>query len=111
MSAVGQLRDLAPKTTFCTHIMVNFPTESHDDFLHSLAIADGFDEVLFLQYSENPDTAAAGLFPKVSEDEAGRRLDMASNYANRRRDRSSAVIKDFNCDTPYNLLRVPRPGI
>jgi tRNA A37 methylthiotransferase MiaB len=104
MDAVGQLRDIAPQTTFCTHIMVNFPTEDHDDFLMSLAVADGFDEVLFLHYSDNQDTAAADLFPKVPEPEVRRRLDMASDYANRCKRGRGAVIKDFNCDIPYNLL-------
>jgi threonylcarbamoyladenosine tRNA methylthiotransferase CDKAL1 len=104
MDAVGQLRDVAPRTTFCTHIMINFPTESHDDFLMSLAIADGFDEVLFLHYSDNQDTAAASLLPKVPEAEVRRRLNMASDYANHCKRGRSAVIKDFNCDIPYNLL-------
>jgi MiaB/RimO family radical SAM methylthiotransferase len=104
MEAVGQLREVAPGTTFCTHILINFPTESHDDFLMSLAVADFFDEALFLHYSDNPGTAAAGLFPKIPESEAHRRLDMASDYANHCKRGRSAVIQDFNCDTPYNLL-------
>jgi threonylcarbamoyladenosine tRNA methylthiotransferase CDKAL1 len=104
MDAVLQLRDAAPGTTFCTHIMINFPTESHDDFLRSLAIADGFDEVLFLHYSDNQDTTAAGLLPKVPEPEVLRRLDMASDYANHCKPGRSAVIKDFNCDIPYNMV-------
>jgi len=103
MEAVGQLRDIAPQTTFCTHMMINFPTEDHDDFLMSLAVADGFDEVLFLHYSDNQDTAAAGIFPKVSGSEVRRRLDMASDYANSCKRGRGAVIKDFNCDIPYNL--------
>jgi threonylcarbamoyladenosine tRNA methylthiotransferase CDKAL1 len=101
--AVQQLRSIAPRTTFCTHILINFPTESHDDFLRSLALADHFDEAFFLHYSDNRGTPAAGLLPKVTEREAKRRLDTASDYANRRG--RSAVIKDFNCDTPYNALR------
>ncbi|MEJ2723033.1 MAG: radical SAM protein [Deltaproteobacteria bacterium] len=105
MEAVRELHEVAPRTTFCTHIMINFPTESHDDFLKSLAVADGFDEVLFLHYSDNQDTAAARILPKVSEPEVRRRLDMASHYANHWRRGQSAVIKDFNCDIPYNMLR------
>ncbi|TFG93236.1 MAG: radical SAM protein [Syntrophobacterales bacterium] len=111
MEAVGQLRAAAPETTFCTHIMVNFPTESPDDFLQSLAVADAFDEVLFLNYSDNQDTAAAGLFPKVPEPEVNRRLDMASDYANRCKRGRSAVIKDFNCDAPYNLLNATKDRV
>jgi len=101
--AIRQLRDAAPETIFCTHIMVNFPTESHDDFLLSLALADDFDEALFLHYSDNQDTAAAGLLPKVPEAEVRRRLDMASDYANHCKPGRSAVIEDFNCDIPYNM--------
>lgn len=106
MEAVRQLREAAPGTTFCTHIMINFPTESHDDFLKSLAIADGFDEVLFLHYSDNRDTGAAALQPKVPEPEVRRRLDIASDYANNRKQGRSAVIRDFNCDAPYNIRRI-----
>ncbi len=105
IEAVQQLRGVAPQTTFCTHIMINFPTESHDDFLMSLAAADGFDEVIFLHYSENQGTIAASILPKVSEPEVLRRLEMASDYANHCKHGRSAVIKDFNCNIPYNKLR------
>jgi threonylcarbamoyladenosine tRNA methylthiotransferase CDKAL1 len=104
MEAVQQLRGVAPQTTFCTHIMINFPTESHDDFLMSLTVADGFDEVLLLHYSDNQGALAASILPKVSEPEVRRRLDMASDYANHCKRGRSAVIRDFNCDIPYNML-------
>jgi tRNA A37 methylthiotransferase MiaB len=104
MGAVRELHDIAPRTTFCTHIMINFPQESHDDFLMSLRVADGFDEVIFLHYSDNENTGAANLLPKVPEPELRRRLDMASDYANHFKRGRSAVIKDFNCDIPYNML-------
>jgi tRNA A37 methylthiotransferase MiaB len=85
--------------------MINFPTESRRDFLSSLAVADDFDEVVFLHYSDNNGTSAADLHPKVGETEVRQRLEIASEYANRwKRGRSAAVIKDFNCTTPYNLL-------
>ena len=104
MGVVRQLRATAPQTIFCTHIMINFPTESHDEFLSSLAVADDFDEVVFLHYSDNRGTPAAELAPKVALSEAQRRLDMASAYANRfPRRGSAAVIEDFDCATPYNL--------
>lgn len=104
MAAVRDLCGAAPETIFCTHIMINFPTESHEDFLQSLAVADGFDEVIFLHYSDNRGTPASELFPKVPEAEVRCRLDMASDYANHRKRGRSAVITDFNCDIPYNLL-------
>ncbi len=100
MGALRRLHAMAPQTTICTHMMINFPTETHEDFLDSLTGADEFDEVVFLHYSDNRGTAAAGLLPKVSEADVYRRLEMASDYANRRG--RGAVIKDFNCITPYN---------
>ena len=36
--------------------------------------------------------------------EVYRRLEMASEYANRCKPGRSAVIKDFDCDKPYNML-------
>jgi tRNA-2-methylthio-N6-dimethylallyladenosine synthase len=108
MEALRQLRAEARQTTFCTHIMINFPTETNDDFLKSLAIANDFDEVVFLHYSDNRDTPAAGIYPKVAEAEMLRRLDLASDYANHCKPGRSAVIKDFDCDRPYNMR--PSPG-
>ncbi len=106
-AVVGALRELkqgAHETIFCTHIMINFPTETHDDFLKSLAVANEFDEVVFLHYSDNRETPAARLSPKIAEPEVSRRLEMASDYANHCKPGRSAVIKDFDCDRPYNLL-------
>jgi MiaB/RimO family radical SAM methylthiotransferase len=104
MDAIEQLREVAPDTIFCTHLLINFPTESHDDFLLSLRVADDFDEVLFLHYSDNQGTVAAGLLPKVPEPEIRRRLNLASDYANRCKHGGSAVIEDFHCEIPYNVL-------
>ncbi len=108
MKAVGRLKAEAPGATFCTHLMINFPTETHEDFLRSLGIAEGFDEVLFLHYSDNQGTAAVELFPKVPKPEARRRLDMASDFANHRKAGRSAVIEDFDCTLPYNLSRASK---
>ena len=101
--AVLALRAAAPLTRLCTHIMLNFPTETEADFLASLDMADAFETVLFLNYSDNRGTAAARIDPKVSEVQARRRLDRASDYVNRRGPAGGAVIYDFNCDLPYNL--------
>lgn len=103
--ALEQLRKVAPHTTFCTHLMLNFPTENHDDYLSSLALAEDFDEVLFLNYSDNSGTPAAGIYPKVPENEMRIRLDSASDYVNRNKPGRSAVIPDFNCATPYNIRK------
>jgi tRNA A37 methylthiotransferase MiaB len=102
---VMQLRAAAPDTRFCTHIMINFPTETEADFQASLALADVFETAIFLNYSDNRGTPAAGIHPKVSGQEMRGRLDLASDYVNRRGPGSGAVISDFNCDLPYNAIR------
>jgi tRNA-2-methylthio-N6-dimethylallyladenosine synthase len=104
---VRRLRHAAPHTTLCTHLLINFPTETHEDFLETLHVADGFDEALFLHYSDNQGTVASELQPKVPLQEVRRRLDIASEYINQIRSGRGAVIKDFNCAAPYNVLRTP----
>jgi tRNA-2-methylthio-N6-dimethylallyladenosine synthase len=102
---VLQLRAAAPETRFCTHIMINFPAETEADFTASLALADVFETAIFLNYSDNRGTAAAGIYPKVSDEERRKRLDLASDYVNRRGPGGGAVISDFDCDLPYNVTR------
>jgi MiaB/RimO family radical SAM methylthiotransferase len=101
--AVRRLRAVAPHTPFCTHFMINFPTESEADFQDCLTLADEFEGVIFLNYSDNRGTVAAGIHPKVPEQEVRRRLDLASDYVNRRRPGSGVVIGNFDCNLPYNL--------
>ena len=104
--ALRQLRALTPETTFCTHMMINFPTETEEDYLASLALAKEFDTALFLHYSDNSGTPAAEIHPKVPDDVARRRLDRASTYIGRRGAKGGAVISDFNCNMPYNLTGI-----
>jgi tRNA A37 methylthiotransferase MiaB len=104
MASICQLRAISPATRLVTHLLLNFPTESAADFRASLAVAAHFDDAIFLHYSENQDTVAARLQPKVSREEARKRLDAASLFVNQRTGGSGCVIADFNCTTPYNLL-------
>lgn len=104
MACIRQLRDISPATRLVTHILVNFPTETAADFRASLAVAAAFDDAIFLHFSENRDTAAAKLQPKIPWQEARKRLDAASLFVNQRTSGSGCVIADFNCTIPYNLL-------
>jgi MiaB/RimO family radical SAM methylthiotransferase len=108
MSCISQLRNISPQTKLVTHILVNFPTETEEDFLASLAVAAAFDDSIFLQFSENQETGAAILYPKVTGQEANARLDAASRFVNQRVTGSGCVISDFNCTTPYNILKGQR---
>jgi len=100
---VRRLRAAAPGSLLCTHVLVNFPTETREEFAASLALADAFSDTYFLHYSDNRGTAAARLEPKVPAEEALRRLDIASDFVNARG--RGVVIRDFDCDLPYSVTR------
>ncbi|MBD3315746.1 MAG: radical SAM protein [Chitinivibrionales bacterium] len=61
LDTIRRLRELSPKTWFYTHFIINFPTETDEDFSRTLEASAHFDECLFMNYSTNPRTAAAGL--------------------------------------------------
>jgi tRNA A37 methylthiotransferase MiaB len=103
VEGVRRLRALAPDALLCTHVLVNFPTETEEDFRSSLALADVFSDTYFLHYSDNRGTAAARLEPKVPAEEALRRLDIAADFVNARG--RGVVIRDFDCNLPYNISR------
>jgi len=105
LETVRRLREVARSSRLCTHLLMNFPTETREEFLQTLAAAEQFREALFLHFSDNEGTAAASLVPKVPADEARRRWDLASDFANSRMPGRAFVITDFNCDAPYNVTR------
>jgi tRNA A37 methylthiotransferase MiaB len=105
LEMVRRLRAAAPSSRLCTHLLMNFPTETRGDFFQTMAAAEHFGEALFLHYSDNEGTAAAALVPKVPADEARRRWDLASEFANSRMPGRAFVIVDFNCGDAYNVAR------
>ncbi len=103
VECVRRLREIAPGSLLCTHVLVNFPTETREDFRASLALADAFSDTYFLHYSDNRGTPAARLLPKILPEEALWRLDAAADFVNARG--RGVVIRDFDCELPYNLSR------
>lgn len=104
------IRSTGVRTTFCTHILVNFPTETLADFFASLELVKEFDEVIMLHYSDNLETAAATIYPKVTPQEAEERLEIAAQYVNRHPNGHGFVIKNFDCTLPYGLQTLPNEG-
>jgi MiaB/RimO family radical SAM methylthiotransferase len=105
LEAVDSLRSTAPGLWLSTHVIINFPTETREDFLRSLSVGERFDEVVYLHYSGNLGTAASRITPRVAPEEAALRLDMASDYVNRYKPGNGAVMVNFDCDVPYNVTR------
>jgi len=50
---IQELRSLSKDIFIYTHIIINFPTETDDDFVASLKISKIFDDVLIMNYSDN----------------------------------------------------------
>ena len=66
-AAVSKIKSLSATAHLFTHFIVNFPTETIDDFRKSLEIARIFDFCFFLAYGENARTPAAQITPKCKD--------------------------------------------
>ena len=77
LKTVGEIRALSPKTWIYTHIIINFPTETHAEFLESLKASLYFNERMYIDYSDNRGTRASLLKPKVGRAEGRKRLRLA----------------------------------
>lgn len=71
---VSVIRKISPTTTVDTEIIFCFPTETRQDFLQSVKVANFFKDVLFLKYSANPGTAIEELGIKIEEEECAFRV-------------------------------------
>jgi len=72
---IRELKAKAPKVWLHSHFIVGFPSETEDEFAASLDLVTLFDEVLFLAYSDNPGTRAAGFEPKIAASVTQQRLE------------------------------------
>ncbi len=80
LRAVKELRSISPDTWLYSHILMNFPTETKQDFMQSLDAATNFDELMFITYSKNPLTNASKLEPEVKEKDKSERICIAKNF-------------------------------
>ncbi|MBU0460957.1 MAG: radical SAM protein [Nanoarchaeota archaeon] len=87
---IKDIRKISPKTWIYTHMILNFPTETREDFMETLKISRYFDESLFITYSENPLTPASKIEPKVDQEEQKRRIALATELI--RRDHRGCII-------------------
>ncbi len=71
---IKDLRSISPRTWLYTHILINFPTETREEFGESLHMSRLFDERMIISYADNPGTPADDITPKVSYDEQVYRL-------------------------------------
>jgi len=62
------IKTLSPNTYLFTHFMINFPTETIQDFEKSLELAGAFDSSMFIPYQENKRTLAYRIRPKCTQE-------------------------------------------
>lgn len=80
---VREIKEKNPQTRLFTHFIVNFPTETEDDFKCSLDLATLFDYTLLLPYGENSRTPAASIPEKCSREQLGIKLRAAEEAIKR----------------------------
>ncbi len=80
---INKIKDLAPACCFSTHIIVNFPTESREEFLSSLRLIKLFDNFLIFNYSDSSGISAGKIFPKVRRVEKEKRLRICRDLVKR----------------------------
>lgn len=73
---IRRIRETIPGVTLATDIIVGFPGESHDQFMHTMDLLEEirFDKVHVAAYSPRPGTVAAEWEDDVSHDEKMVRL-------------------------------------
>lgn len=77
-----------------TDIIVGFCGESREDFEQTIALLDvvEYDQVFSFKYSPRPNTAAAGFFDTVSEEEKGRRLAVLQEHQRKIQQRRNEAL-------------------
>lgn len=75
--AVSEIKSENPRARLFTHIIVNFPAETLDDFRLSLEVAAIFDYALLLPYGENSRTEASAIQEKCSRGQLATKLRLA----------------------------------
>lgn len=85
LEKIALARELLPELGLTTDVMVGFPSETEADFQDTLDLIRQvrFDQAYMFRFSARPGTPAADLQPKVSEAEAGRRLNILIATQNR----------------------------
>jgi tRNA-2-methylthio-N6-dimethylallyladenosine synthase len=78
---IRRIRETIPEVTLATDIIVGFPGETHDQFMHTMDLLQEirFDKVHVAAYSPRPGTVAAGWPDDVTHDEKMMRLHAVEN--------------------------------
>ena len=76
LKKVERLREVRPDIAITTDIIVGFPGETDDDFQQTMTLLENirYHGSFSFKYSDRPETSAASLDGKLSEEEKGRRL-------------------------------------
>jgi tRNA A37 methylthiotransferase MiaB len=88
--AIGEslkaVREASPSLWISTHILVGFPSETTDELYETLSLWEKlpFDEGQFFAYSLKPDTPAAKIDGRISEEEIRSRMKLAYKYFKRK---------------------------
>ena len=84
MAKVNKLRELVPGISLTTDIIVGFPNETEEQFIHTLDLVKevGFEGAFTFIYSKREGTPAARMIDNVSEEEKHLRLNRLIELTN-----------------------------
>jgi tRNA-2-methylthio-N6-dimethylallyladenosine synthase len=87
-------REMVPRISLTTDLIVGFPSETDKDFQHTLETVEhvAFDQAFSFKYSPRPGTAAADLPDDVPPDVKARRLETLQAALNRLEAQSLASL-------------------
>jgi threonylcarbamoyladenosine tRNA methylthiotransferase MtaB len=75
-----EIKSISPDTYLFTHFMLNFPSETIQDFQKSLTCARLFDSSMFIPYQENQKTPAYGFEPKCTREALLEKMEMLKQH-------------------------------
>ena len=84
LNRVKKLKSECPKVTISTDIIVAFPSESEEDFAHTIELMKEveFDQIFSFKYSARPQTPAQHFSNVVDEEVASKRLSFLQSLNN-----------------------------
>lgn len=102
LEKVDRLKSIRPDIAITTDMIIGFPGETEEDFQQTMDLLETvrYHGSFSFKYSDRPETSAAGLDGKLSEEEKGRRLQVFQ----KRQDEISQERNREYLDTRLSIL-------
>jgi len=96
---IKEIKSVNSDIYLVTHFIINFPTETIQDFRESLKLAKIFDFCLFLSYGENIRRPSSKIIPKCTQQELDTKIRLLNQFIKHK------IIKGRILFTTYPLIK------